>query len=404
MMSTVTIRKRICSDFRYWFVVALPPFLVIALLLSGAVRNWQLGRWSQVELNRLADDGRPVDVHSLTRKLDETTSKQNAQAWQEIIAGTAHMKIEYWPLDGMVLEADQLVPKQTPWKAEPLVSEYVQKAQPIVEWIAALKDSDQAVWQPTVNIYSNHWWPFFNDYQAVTFLLAMEFRVGFHAGDTARALRAWNLINRTKSVISTVYPTNYLLLDLEKQQETLIRQSLAYDFWNVEQLTLLRNRAGEMSFFDTRWNQLIDRERAHLLDIFGDGANQPYGASESPAFIAECLMLSRDVQDIPGIGTLEHSEKVAELETAFAGNSNRSFLASITEVPVVISRQLSLPYNSGAQRFIRQQMDRNLTNTAIGIKQYRLKFGRFPGSLNDLTQVGLTSNKWKFAFDRFLLM
>jgi len=395
MMSTVTMRKRIRSDFRYWFVITLPPLLVIALLLSGAVRNWQLGHWSQVELNRLADEGRPVDVHSLTRKLDETTSKQNAQAWQEIIAGTVHLRNEYWPLDGMVLEADQLVPKQTPWKAEPLVSEYVLKAQPIVEMIAALKESDQAVWQPTVNVYSNHWWPFFNDYQAVSRLLTMEFRVSFHAGNTDRALRALSLIDRTKSAINIVYPTTYLLLDLEKQQEILIRQSLAYDFWTEEQLTLIQNRAEGMFFSEMRWHNSIDDEQAYLFDTFADAAKQPYNSGESPAFIAECLMLSRKAQDIPGIGTLEHIEKIAKLERESVLGRNRFFWASITEVPFVISREKLMPsYGGKLQPFITQQMDRNLTNTAIGIKQFRLKFGRFPGVLSDPSQVGLTSNEW----------
>jgi len=147
-----------------------------------------------------------------------------------------------------------------------------------------------------------------------------------------------------------------------------------------------------------RWRDMIDDTQGSIIV----DANKQ--AMESPTYRMtttatwDLLSLIGQVKNTLTSDTLEQYSQAPDRMRQFDYDLPRRLTSSITDVPFARSNQLvqsAMPtLQPLADTFFRLQMQRNWTTTAIGIKQFRLQFGRFPSSLTELSQVGLTSDEW----------
>jgi len=400
MMSVVESNRLTRSDRFYWLIASVPPLLLGVLLIVGVIRDQLLASQVRRSLASFVDEGIPHDSHSLTVAIDNRVSKEQSKAWQEIAVAASYLETEWWPLYGQVADIDLLVPSNMAWKAEPVAIAFAEQAAPVVAQIAALNESARPVWQPIFYDDDKGLATQLSHHRSVSRLLFHEFRVAYHEGDSARALRALTLIDR----ISRAFDGEHLVVcelvhaAVEFRQTELTRESLASDFWTAEQLAEMRQMNAARLPLYKRWRDMIDDTQGSIIV----DANKQ--AMESPTYRMtttatwDLLSLIGQVKNTLTSDTLEQYSQAPDRMRQFDYDLPRRLTSSITDVPFARSNQLvqsAMPtLQPLADTFFRLQMQRNWTTTAIGIKQFRLQFGRFPSSLTELSQVGLTSNEW----------
>ncbi len=399
-MSIIESNRFTRSDRFYWLIASVPPLLLSGLLIVGVIREQFLASQVRRILASFVDEGIPFDSHSLTVAIDKRVSKEQSKAWQEIAAAATYLEAEWSPLYGQVADIDLLVPSNMAWKAEPVAIAFAEQAAPVVAQIAALNESARPVWQPIVNDDLMGVVTQLSDHRSVTRLLSLEFRVAYHKGDSARALRALMLIDRISRALDGEHLSVCELVQaaVEFRQTELIRESLTSDFWTAEQLAEMRQLNAKRISIDKRWRDMIDDERA----IVFVNANKQAIESPSDRMTAtatwDLLSLIGTVKNTLTMDTLEQYSQAPSRMIQFDYNLPWQLTNSITDIP--FARSSSLVHSvmptlqSLADTFFRLQMQRNWTTTAIGIKQFRLQVGRFPSSLTELSQVGLTSDVW----------
>ncbi len=387
------------NDRFYWYLIALPPLLVAFLLSIGFVRDQTRARnnrwWSQYQQRQ----GIPTDESSLVQFFAANSSTEHSAAWMQIAAAAHFIESQTWPLVDHVSDLDLLVPQGEVWPAEPIASQFGKLGAPVIARIEAIPAADKPAWFPEVMAAETVRFPYIADHRTVTRIILHDFRIAYHAGETDRALRDIKSISK----LSIAYDGHHRLVEelvqtaVESIQDGAIRKSLAHEFWSAEQLQGLRDVLAARKPLDVRWHNMLDEEQIFVAANMRKLPMVQNRNGRSTGFAGANQNLFRSLRQIPDVGSVDFGSTVFDIFNS-TSTPRRHQAVSITAIPLATEQQLlaslTPAFAAAAETFVRRRIDRDWTVCAVGLKQFQLRFKRFPDRLDQLADVGLTPDQW----------
>jgi hypothetical protein len=178
-----------------------------------------------------------------------------------------------------------------------------------------------------------------------------------------------------------------------------IRQSLAETDWEPAQLDQLLAQVQQPRDVATHWHRTCAGERAMTLaclqgsreDLDGmrprNAPRYPPSLLLVPSGNEKYLDRMATFQQLGEQGVLGLAARAQDLENEISRNDVRRWDELLTG--------LFLPAVAAfAAAYEREELDRRLTRTALGVKRYRVSEGRWPARLSELAAVGLAAQDW----------
>ncbi len=383
------------------YIVWLPlvlGVLVVGGLVAHVVRNSRIER---AEIARLRAAGEPVDDETMAEWYFAHTSQEATATWREVLT-TVDQALSgpvaaTFPIVGRGELPDDLEPGGD-WPDEPQVAALLDELRPLLARIEQAAQHPVPVWQP-IAFRSFH--TLLNDLQTVRSIarwLQLEFEHACYHRDTARALRALEALQAT----ILAFDWNLCLVDdlvtiaVRGIHRRSIRDSLARVDWERAQLERLQKHVADPRDPAGRWQRVIAGERAMGLALFSADRQLQHELSESrvPMALFRLMGARRTyleamaaVQQIGSGGVLGIRARAQAFEEETFG-SKRVWISDVLT-------QLLLPsVTAFAKAYERDELDRRMTLTAVGIKRYEVFEGRWPADLNQLGAVGLEAADW----------
>ncbi len=394
------------SELMYLLAVLCPPLLLVLMFAVGGGQEFSAEARFEGVVASLTREGFPTDNHSSTLAFDQRLSKQYARQWREVLVAMRELSGRYSNFSDLLYESKEMPRPNQNWEIEPIARRYTDDAKPVFDLLDLLVVERKPVWQPLLLNGFSTLLPDLQKTRGLVRLLATEFRVAVHQGDRERALHALDLM----AGVTRAYDwqvglvSDYVAMAGLKTQRSLIRQSLALGFWEDEQqLQSLRDQLTSRDDQDARWKQMVASEQAmiaqeirrNLSSVFGFEL-YPFGVP--PGVIVDLLETVRLAGDVKGVGTIDH---IRTLQRSFEQRGqDKNSTSSFTIVGIPLARstfELGLfgnDYPSASRSYFEDEMQRRWTLTAVAIKQFQIRVGRWPDSLNELSRVGLSRADW----------
>lgn len=405
--SRTTSEHRHPREWIYGSLVALPPLLLLSVLALGGFRELRASRELDAAVSELEQNGQPVDSDTLQARFDRRTSDENAVRWKRILDATGALSYRFYPTQE-VEDFKKFVAPAQPWDAEAIASRYSDEAQPILTELEQLLGVEETVWQPV--LISDHM-PELQQIRGVVRLLANEVRVAYHADDHQRAIHTLALIREVAEAFDwqALMITEQTRLSFLAEHRSLIRESVAAEYWTDDELDQLRKQLAFEEDLDVRWRQTVDSGLVWVPGVSRLGAGEasgtvtgmfvgPFGVA--PTHQLAILHQLRLLASIEGTGTASDWQETTEALEAIEENLSHSS-ASIVAVPfanpATVAETLMRSLHVMSSVYARSERDRRWTLCALAIRKFEMQEGHWPESLADLERVGLSRENWHWA-------
>ncbi|MCL4207342.1 MAG: hypothetical protein KJ000_33080 [Pirellulaceae bacterium] len=390
---------------RWLLVLLLLPValgaIVVAVLAIGEYRS---SRAVAADVVRLRDAGEPVDNESMARWFMANTSQEGTAAWREILVAVEQVSssqtVSSFPIMGTGKFPDDLVPGGD-WPDEPQIAEFLREVQPLIAQIEQAAQYPTPVWQPIAFDSFSTLLPEIQTSRSVIRLLSLEVRHALYHRDTERAMRGLAAMQAATEAFDWDFcmVVELVGIALRNIHRDAIRQSLKDTAWEPEQLDQLLAQVAQPRDVATHWRHNVTGERAMALALFqGTRERQRAMLDDGQTGFPSLLML------IPS-GIKRYLERLAAMQrlgdagvlglaARAEASENDLGLADKRRLDDILTALLLPAVHGIARAYERDELDRRLARTALGIKRYQLAEGRWPEKLSDLTAVGLEARDW----------
>lgn len=396
------------SESIYLLVITLPLILIAITFALGFQRESAAKAHYDGIVTQLNEQGLPTDNHGSTVSFDQRLSQETSIGWLDVLVAKHELNVQFMDVRRMIIDADEMPQPGQPWEIEPIIRRYTERAEPILAAMDELVKQDQPVWQPLIWEGFDTLLPEIQESRDLTRLLATEFRHAVQQDDPERALRALNLMH---GVVKAFDWHICLVADLvtmagRSQHRLLIRQSLETGFWDdAESLQQLREQLLETDNLDSRWIQMVAGEQAMLSESLGDSFTVtgiklfPFGVP--PAARVNLLEKIRLAGEVQGVGTVEHVRAIErEIEQSTTRPNGPASGSNFTLVGLPFAYSdgptglLGADFAGAAEAYLRDETERRWTLTAVAIKQFQVRFDRWPDQLGELSAIGIPNSTW----------
>lgn len=376
------------------WVVVVP--LTAIFVLTGAYAGYELRAASRVqaEIGHLRAEGRPVDDESSSRRFFDSTHREGAATWGEILRIVNHLPIapefENLRYVGVATLPATITPEE-PWQEERHAAEFLQWMRPAIDRIEAAAEYPTPVWLP---LHFDGYHTVLEDLQnsrSIMRVLSLEVEHAVYHRDAQRALRGLRLMDLTARAFAwdVAMVAELIQIAFRQVHQQMIRRSLSAEVWTEEQLKELDVMVGTARDLPRRWQRVMVMERALMLASIDD----PRYWGDEPAVdnlirripsLRELLLQDyRRMEDAADRGWPELRRQMADFEGAIGVRGLVGLTGSL--VPAV---------NSFATALEREEDSRRLTRASLAVKRYHLLHDRMPERLSELRQFGLTPDDW----------
>jgi hypothetical protein len=348
--------------------------------------------------------GEPVDNESTARWFMANTSQKGTAAWREILVAveqvSSNQAVSSFPIIGTGDFPDDLVPGGD-WPDEPRIAEFLHEVQPLIAQIEQAAQYPTPVWQPIAFDSFSTLLPEIQTSRAVVRLLSLEVRHALYHRDTERAMRGLAAMQATNAAFDWDFcmVAELVGIALRGVHRGEIRQSLRDTAWEPAQLDQLLAQIAQPRDVATHWSHNVSGERGMALALFqGTRERQRAMLDDGQTGIPSVLMLipsgiKRYLERLAAMQQLG-DEGVLGLAARAEAFENDLGLANKRRLDDILTTLLLPAVHGMARAYERDELDRRLTRTAVGIKRYQLAEGRWPQKLSDLSVVGLEAKDW----------
>ncbi|HPM80810.1 MAG TPA: hypothetical protein PLF81_08920 [Candidatus Anammoximicrobium sp.] len=390
---------------RWLLVLVLSPIVVgliaVAVLGYGEYRSH---REVTAEIARLRAAGEPVDNETLALWFQAGTSREGTAAWRDVLSAVEQVSsgetVNSFPIVGQGKLPEPLVPGAA-WPDEPRIAEFLQEVGPLIAQIEQAGRYPAPVWQPIAFDGFSTLLPEIQASRGVTRLLHLEVLHALYHGDTERALRGFAGMQATAAAFDWDFciVADLVGMALRGVHRDAIRKSLADIHWDAPQLDQLLAQVQKPRDVAARWRRICASERAMALAMLQGSRDDLDGMlpSENSPHVPALLLFPSGMKKY--LDTLAAFQQIGE--PGVLGILDRARTLEHESVPPDTRRfdelviRLLLPAMSAlAGAYERDELDRRLTRTALGVKRYRESEGRWPARLSDLAAVGLEPQDW----------
>ncbi len=408
-------------DYFYQAIAWLPP-LGVAAMFTAAALTWHTNQESLVEST--------TKIHSNAMENDETifadwydsrTSKKHtlelkmlgaaADAWfGDVVESFPDEKDSHYFFAGANLDKHKD-------KAD-FIPHHALQAAPLLHRLKAFAETDDAaVWIPMSLDERMLPEPISQNLMQV---LQFEFLDAVLSDQPPRAIDAIRLCYRVDTKIN-LGRSGFSML-----AQTLVRNSLSQDIWSESELAILQELCSGDGDESSLWRDQITAEFLIALPILSGaghrgkqfeklrfGRSTPRGpeklasvSSIAPSEVGDAAAALAQIQSTGGVGTWNHYSQVAGITSQLRHRQGKEFqLDHWLKVPFMKGAWISglVAYQQhSAQNFLTIANTQRWTRCAIALKQFRLRFGRWPSDLSELSEVDLpASDTVDYLGDKF---
>jgi hypothetical protein len=362
----------------------------IALLLAGVLYSIRTEQAAAAELGRITQYGGSADAWA-AKRFRSSTHTEGTAAWSKIsmLAGAASELGSVVPLVGKVEFPEDFDPTAE-WREEPAIAAYLAEMQPVLELIHASKDVPKPVWQPVHFSGVGTLLPHLQNSRQVMRVLQLEALHAMHKREPERVLAALESMQATADVYDwhLYLVGEFVHIALKGMLAYTLEDALQVDMWTPEQLDTLATYVADPSDIAESWEKSF---------LFEETMAAEFQTALPMISSKDRLAMLKKYRQIESLGKLP----VGQLSTAAQRLQEEMTASSYLE------GQLLPAVAQCAAAWERMEYQRRLTKTSIAVKRYEMKHGSWPTQLEDLTDVGLTSEDWsipklgKFGYEVF---
>ncbi len=385
----------------------------IPLLLLLAIVGWQAAtqRKATAELSQLKEKlvaaNIPIDNSTMQRRFEERTHPEGAKAWEEVTM-LCDVLVRSAPKDLPILGEGSLPRKGASgieWKEAAKVNDFIKEFTPLRKRIAQASSYPKPVWSSGIRFdgYATLL-PMLQESRNIVSLLQLDTFDALYQKDNRRALEDLRGMRATIDAFDWDFCAVALMINVAKS-ETLymtIHRSMEFDLWNEKELQELGEMLGQARNSETTWKELVLGEQAMIQEAVKDPGRQLQSGLESqsgpwvhrifPLKASDQLALLKLTQTY--LSAVPRAS-AAHLENAKIMEESWRVAASTGPTNLRLLQPLFMTsYSSLASAFNREEEQRRLLRCALAAKQFQLKKGRWPVSVSDLAEIGLTKEDW----------
>lgn len=387
-----------------YLIFAIAPLVGLFGILAVATAQQ---RALASSLQHRIDSGEvPLGNDSLSEQFARDTSDANTAAWSDVLLAALAIERSRAP----DIDVDDSSGKPLDMPQDPLLKltkqvteaevQRMKRAAPVIAAIDRLSQDSSPVWQNTVFNSFDTSLEVLQDSRVLSRLLTDECRVAIATDDQDRAFDAMRMMPAVADAMQQDFciVTDLVSSALHGQHRTVIQESLEIGFWDdVQALHRIADQLADDRDHQQRWQKNLRGELAMLMqvlhaspdDLLGTSVVHPLSAFPfgiAPAMQWEFLDGYDRVIALQGAGTRQHVKRVSQEETQFVSSDVR--LANWAAFPFATSQPIKamvLPAVQGyATAIARGEQERIWTLTALAIKAYQIREGRWPLSLAEL--------------------
>lgn len=422
--ATSSEQMRVSGNDNKYFVISLLPVVLLLSVISVASASWWTNSrridaaMTQAGLSPQTD----ADLE-LSRLYEGSTSKKHTTRWKRILDASSHAMglPSMTAFDKQNPDESRLYPKGSDWILAGPASRIAADTKEVLDELGKLVDETESpIWLP---IEFQGYFTVLPEVQQLGNLkriLDYQFRDAFFQDDQQRA---FEIIERfhlfSDKYASSVEPMVATLVRMEFQSKRneLIRGTLAYDFWSLEQLHQIDAILAEPLDTKKLWTNAVAAESAWANSYLTNPQSEEllHGQTEerqsvAPSVRLRFLQMMTEMADLDGAGTMVHVNQAVAIQENFrnkeAAGGMIDSLDRLLQIPAMSSSSVidtvAPAMGMYAASIAERIADNDFTRTAVAIKRYRFEFDELPRSLDDLTKLGFSLETAKERDSQFL--
>lgn len=365
----------------------------ITWMITTEVRAYQI---LKAKIQQRQDQGLPIDNASLAKWFEENTHSEGTKAWREILQLSEDVNgLGYYELHVPYIseaELSERIDPDAPWDGEAQVAEFLNIARPLLDRIEDATQHSTPVWQPIQFDGYNTLLPELQMSRGVSRVLCVEIEHALYRRDADRALRGLkslrHLVDTFDWDISLV--NRLVTMAIQNMYYSMIFRSLSCEVWQAAHAEQLLAQIGPARELGSDWKVVFDCEMAYAMAManapeqLGSSMGQPnmHIAAQLLTLPSSKLQLFDDYLEISNLGQGGYAELRRNAQAISDQIEQVRFSANLSQMLIPSTMAV-------ASSFERTEDWRRLCCTAIGVKLFQVRNGRWPKNLGELGQVGL---------------
>lgn len=391
-----------------WYLtgLCLPIVALAGLTAYGLWRETQAQHQVDTLLTHYQQQGVPMGNESLRVAYDERANMNVAARWQRVADAASALEANF--TQELVLrnvdDLDRLVPPGEPWAISPAMDRLQQQAEPVIKEIKGLVQAEQPAWDPMIFMGFETVYAAAGKSRNIARVLSYVSRDAFHRGDHQKTIETLALIPQ----VADAYDSQLFLISdlvyiaIRSVHSSFIRESLASDYWTVEELQELKQQLPPIEDVEERWQQMVMSEVAGMRASLGISdedssrhrvySNQMVGLLYGSPVTRWGLLadLRRSFVTVDEFGVHVRPRGNRYQQSALNPESESSLFSVPFASAAPIYAMYSPAYEAAANAYTRMIRDRRWTLCGLAIKEFQLKNKRWPTTLDELSVVGIS--------------
>ncbi|QEG00502.1 hypothetical protein Mal15_45720 [Stieleria maiorica] len=373
---------------RTMIALAIVPPVALLLFCVSAAATWQSGAAQVRPMLERSFPSELIDAPLALAAGDTArTSKEHTHSYRELSSAINALNDQYHLLFELLNEQEDLfenLDEEHP--IDKYLDGYLTQAAPLLDMAKQLKLNEASIGHADEFGNPNHYSSGLISIRGLPEMLRAEFRDAVRAKQTDRAMEAFRIFHALE-----IRPTNQDSLRILP----LVSQSIATGIWSESELGEIvqlvetspdLNQAWQDRIRSTTLAQIPWLLRGEIVETWRrDWMPTTFAPSRRIAWLDRNHEFSR----VGGIGTFGAIKRVMKLQEKFRRES-RSALDLALQIPGY--HQYYSPGQSNdyiATVYTRVANERRHARTAAAVATYKLTFGQYPASLDDLARVNL---------------
>ena len=398
--------KRSCLVLSILIFVVLPLSVVILGLVLWYGRESSAKSRLKTRIASITKRGYPVDDASVDTYYKDRTDSANTEAWLAVLSTMTSQDFSASTKGVALLGAGMgteipILPEDE-WEEEEDSLAFLEKWKSLHAEVLRLSIDAKPVRFPIVFDSFRTLLQQTQEMRQAARLLLLRGRVGLRARDSVVVRDAIDGMLGVSRVNAgePILVSQLVSIAIDSMAIALLKDSLKVDALSEEDLQSLLPKVLATVNLGKEWENAIVGERAIALPVFADPSKaRSFGVTSVPGRSRDALFyldLIQGILELPANDLKEFKVKLQAVEAKMTEQANASW---ITKFDSILTLQTAPAFAAAADAFIRRALQHRMAALAIGLRLYEDRHGKFPNSLNDLSELPMVVNRLELTKD-----